>query len=130
MHVDARSLLPTSLIAGAVVPLQSDLRNNVTAEESMVEGDLHFALTQIFLGEQVEEDALESALKSSRLRYSRELLVLILQQPYNMRKGKLRPESFEALVKMCRGVLDACVIHDDFTSGANLFLFYFIISYD
>ena len=102
----------------------------MTAEESMVEGDLHFALTQIFLGEQVEEDALEAALKSSRLRYSRELLVLILQQPYNMRKGKLRPESFEALVKMCRGVLDACVIHDDFTSGANLFLFYFIMSYD
>jgi hypothetical protein len=55
--------------------------------------------------------------KTFRLRYSRDLLVLILKQPSNVRKGLLKSGSFEALVKMSIGVLDACVKHDDVTTA-------------
>ena len=80
-------------------------------------GDLHSALTQIFLGLPIDDDALEACVKTFRLRYSRDLLVLILKQPSNVRKGLLKSGSFEALVKMSIGVLDACVKHDDVTTA-------------
>ena len=50
-------------------------------------------------GSALPDETLEACVKTFRLRYSRDLLVLILKQPSNVRKGLLKSGSFEALVK-------------------------------